>query len=115
MPCDASQAARVIELYHSPYRTYAVARISSGFCLRQHGTFHPLYAVFPRGARKNRILTEIKYRSAEGKKSRPRKSCYLKGIASSSLSIGRSVSRPLSFARVAFCCPETHLVLVSRS
>jgi hypothetical protein len=45
-----------------------VARISSGFCLRQHGTFHPLFAVFPRGARKNRKLTEIKYRSAEGKK-----------------------------------------------
>src|SRR3954467_3448463 len=67
-----SFAARLLSYYTS----YAVARVWSGFCLRQHGTFHLLYAVFPRSARKNRILTEIKYRSAEGKKSRPRKSSY---------------------------------------
>jgi hypothetical protein len=34
-------------------------------------------AVFPRGARKNRTPTEMKYRSAEGKKRPPRNSCYL--------------------------------------
>src|SRR5215210_7070261 len=38
------------------------------FCLRQHGTFHPLCSVFPRRARKNRTPKTIKYRSAEGKK-----------------------------------------------
>src|SRR3954451_18066712 len=45
-----------------------------------YGIFHPLYGVVPRCARKNRIRTEIKSRSAEGKKSRPPTSCYLQGF-----------------------------------
>src|SRR4051794_37588339 len=39
--------------------TYAVARVWSGFCLRQHGTSHPVCSVFPRRARKNRTPTNI--------------------------------------------------------
>jgi hypothetical protein len=63
--------------------SYAVVQVWSGLCLpfdgaqdkRQHGTFHPLYAVFPRFGQKNRIPTKIKYRSAEGKNNQPRTSC----------------------------------------
>src|SRR3954453_3522235 len=38
--------------------SYAVAHVWSGFCLRQHGTSHPLCTVFLRRAQKNRTLTK---------------------------------------------------------
>src|SRR3954467_11628556 len=98
-----SFAARLLSYYTS----YAVARVWSGFCLRQHGTFHLLYAVFPRSARKNCILTEIKYRSAEGKKSRPRKSCHMTGLTQWGFGGGLPPPRSLIFARVGRLCRRT--------
>jgi hypothetical protein len=44
-------------------RTYTVGVLS----LRQSGTLHLMYAVFPRVARKNRIQTIGKYHAAAGK------------------------------------------------
>jgi hypothetical protein len=51
---------------HIYITSYAAVRVWSGFCLRQHGSFHPLYAIF-RAKRGKSHTNKIKERSAEGK------------------------------------------------
>jgi hypothetical protein len=50
------------------YTSYAVVRVWNGFRLRQHGTFHPHVCGFSARSAAKPHTNNIKYRSAEGKK-----------------------------------------------